>query len=167
MRRRRKLRCPDADALPRSRLRERSFDFLDERCEVGETSPMSLCGEFVYGIPQSVYSDAALVYHEQKRLLGSFQFAHDALQIRFDQGDLIINVRYGRARVRLPKHDRRYARTHKRVVIRACANRLVTFRTWRLCERLNCPLFSRWHICYSPIGAASKRDASRILCGSW
>jgi DDE superfamily endonuclease len=38
------------------------------------------------------------------------------------------------------------AETEISVLLRACANRLVTFRTWRLCGRLNCPLFSCWHI---------------------
>ncbi len=39
--------------------------------------------------------------------------------------------------------------------LRACANRLATFRTWRFSERLNSLFIAYCHVCYSPIGAAS------------
>src|SRR5918994_2361560 len=41
-------------------------------------------------------------------------------------------------------------------IVRACANRRATFRTWHLSEGLNSLLTTAWHIRYSPIGAASK-----------
>ncbi len=37
----------------------------------------------------------------------------------------------------------------------ACADRLATFRTWRLAERLSRLFYISCHIRYSPIGAAS------------
>ena len=40
-------------------------------------------------------------------------------------------------------------------LLRACANRRATFRTWHLSEGLNSLLTTAWHIRYSPIGAAS------------
>jgi hypothetical protein len=40
-------------------------------------------------------------------------------------------------------------------VLRACANRRATFRTWQLFEGLYSLLTTACHIRYSPIGAAS------------
>jgi hypothetical protein len=40
-------------------------------------------------------------------------------------------------------------------ILRACANRRATFRTWQLLERLHSLLTAPCHIRYSPIGAAS------------
>src|SRR5215211_7430769 len=45
-------------------------------------------------------------------------------------------------------------------LLRACANRRATFRTWHLSEGLNSLLTTAWHIRYSPIGAASKLCAT-------
>ena len=41
-------------------------------------------------------------------------------------------------------------------LLRACANRWATFRTWQLLEGLYSLLTIAWHIRYSPIGATSK-----------
>src|SRR5215218_5133318 len=47
-------------------------------------------------------------------------------------------------------------------LLRACANRRATFRTWHLSEGLNSLLTTAWHIRYSPIGAASKLNLPKI-----